>query len=156
MTLTDVQIVDLPAMRVASALGFGPHPEDQAWKIMLEFAADAGIDLTTEGVRTFGFNNPNPSPGSENYGYEIWLPIGPEIEARAPLEIKEVPAGRYAVARFTGLSNIGRTWQELVAWFEDGPYTAPPTYQQCLEALLNPLEPDPEEYRFELYLPIAS
>jgi effector-binding domain-containing protein len=156
MSLRDVRIVDLPAMRVASSLGFGREPEDQAWKQLLRFAANAGIDPKQKGFQTYGFNNPNPTPGSGNYGYEIWLPVGPDVEAKAPIEIKEIPGGKYAVTRFTGLSNIGRVWKELVAWFEDSPYSCPPNSSQCLEALQNPLETDPEKYVFDLYLPIAA
>lgn len=155
MALKDVRIVDLPSMRVASSLGFGKEPEDQAWKQMQAFAAAAGIQLGEKGGQTYGFNNPDPTPGSENYGYEIWLPVGPDVTAKPPIEVKQVPGGRYAVTRFTGLSNIGRIWQELVAWFEDSPYTAPPNSGQCLEALENPLETDSEKYVFDLYLPIA-
>ncbi|UCF10659.1 MAG: GyrI-like domain-containing protein [Candidatus Bipolaricaulota bacterium] len=156
MTLKDVRIVELPPMRVASALGFGTQPEEQAWKMILRFAADKGIDLDAEEVQTFGFNNPNPSPGNENYGYEIWLPVGSDTEAAPPVEIKEFAGGTYAVTGFTGLSQIGRVWKELVAWFEGSPYTQPPNWHQCLEALLNPLETDPEKYVFELYLPVAE
>jgi effector-binding domain-containing protein len=156
MAVKDVRIVDLPAMRVAGSLGFGKEPENQAWKQMQKFAASVDIDLGKKGARTYGFNNPNPTPGSDNYGYEIWLPVGPDIEAAPPIQIKQVPGGKYAVVRFTGLSNITRMWGELVAWFEESPYTSPPNWCRCLEALQNPLEPDPEKYVFDLYLPIAE
>jgi effector-binding domain-containing protein len=156
MTLKNVRIVDLPPMRVASSLGFGKQPEDQAWKQMLRFAASVGIDPKKKGFQTYGFNNPNPTPGSDNYGYEIWLPIGSDVEAEPPIQIKEVAGGKYAATRLTGLSNIGRVWKELVAWFEDSPYNCPPNYCQCLEALQNPLEANPEKYVFDLYLPIAE
>lgn len=156
MTLKDVRIVTLPPMRVVSALGFGKEPENKAWTLIKEFAARAGIDLAAEGTQTFGFNNPNPSPGSENYGYELWLPVGPEVVVEEPLEIKEIAGGAYAVTQFTGLSNIGRVWKELVAWFEDSPYTCPGNWCQCLEEHLQPAEPDPEKWVFNLYLPIAE
>jgi len=156
MTLRDVRIVKLPPMRVVSALGFGKEPETQAWTLIKDYAAQVGIDLAAEGTRTFGFDNPSPSPGSENYGYELWLPVGPEVEASEPLEIKEIPGGTYAVTRFTGLSNIGRVWKELVAWFEDSPYTCPSNCYQCLEEQHQPAERDPEKWIFDLYLPIAE
>ncbi|MDD5220758.1 MAG: GyrI-like domain-containing protein [Candidatus Bipolaricaulis sp.] len=156
MALKEVRIVDLPPMRVASSLGFGKEPEDQAWKQMQAFAASAGIRLGEKGGQTYGFNNPDPAPGSENYGYELWLPVGADVEAKLPIQIKQAPGGKYAVTRFTGLSNIGRVWKELAAWFEDSPYSCPPDFGQCLEALHNPLETDPEKYVFDLYLPIAE
>jgi effector-binding domain-containing protein len=156
VALRDVRIVDLPSMRVASSLGFGKEPEDQAWRQMQAFAASAGIRLGEKGGQTYGFNSPDPAAGSENYGYEIWLPVRADVEAKPPIQIKQAPGGKYAVTRFTGLSNIGHVWRELAAWFEDSPYSWPPNGGQCLEALQNPLETDPEEYVFDLYLPIAE
>ena len=155
MAQTDVRIVDLPPMRVASALGYGTEPENQAATMIAEFARSIGLNPGDEGYRTFGFNNPNPSPGSPNYGYEIWLVIGPDVQAEEPIMIKDVPGSKYAVARFTGLSNIGRVWRELVAWFEDSPYMRPPNWCTCLEEIINPTETDPEKWTFDLYLPIA-
>ena len=58
MALTDVRIVDMPAMRVASALGFGTEPEDQASTMIVQFAKSIGLHPGDEGYRTFGFNNP--------------------------------------------------------------------------------------------------
>ncbi len=156
MALKDVRIVELRPMRVASSLGFGTQPEDRAARQIYEFAKSIGIDPKSEAYRTYGFNNPSPCPGSDRYGYEIWLPVGPDVKAEGPIQIKQVPRGRYAVTRFTGLSNIGRVWMELVAWFEDSPYTCPPNGGQCLEVPLNHGEPDPEKWVFDLYLPIAS
>jgi effector-binding domain-containing protein len=155
MPLTDVRIVDLPPMRVASALGYGRHPEDKAVEMIVRFARSIGLEPGSPGYRTFGFDNPGPSPGSPNYGYEIWLVVGPEVEAEDPIEIKEIPGARYAVARFTGLSKIGRVWRELVAWVEDSPYARPPNWVNYLEEILNPTETDPAAWVFDLSLPIA-
>jgi len=85
----------------------------------------------------------------------MWLVVGPEVEAEEPIQIKDVPGAKYAVTRFTGLSNIGRVWRELVAWFEDSPYTRPPNWCTCLEEVVNPTETDPDKWVFDLYLPIA-
>ena len=156
MTRTDVRIVDLPPMRVASALGYGKEPEDQAFSLLLPFAKSIGLEPGDPDYRTFGFNNPNPSPGSPNYGYEVWLPVGPDVEAVDPITIKDVPSAKYAVTRFTGLSNIGSVWRQLVAWFEDSPYTRPPNWCTCLEEVINPEETEPEKWTFDLYLPIAE
>ena len=156
MALEDVRIVDLPDMRVASALGFGTEPEDQAFSILIAFAKRIGLEPGSPSYRTFGFDNPSPSLGSPNYGYEVWLPVGPDVEAEEPITIKEIPGSKYAVTRFTGLSNIGRVWGELVAWFEDSSYTRPPNWGKCLEEVINPAETDPEKLTFDLYLQIAD
>ena len=156
MSLKDVRIVNLPAMRIASALGYGTEPENQAAGMIVEFAKKIGLTPGDSRYRTFGFNNPNPSPGSPNYGYELWLVVGPDVQAEPPITIKDVPTSKYAVTRFTGLSNIGTVWRELVTWFEDSPYTRPPNWCTCLEEIINPAETDPEKWVFNLYLPIAA
>jgi len=158
MTLTDVRIIDMPTMRVASALGYGKNPEDLAWQKISAFAASLGLKPGDPGYRTFGFNNPNPSPGSPNYGYEMWLVLDPEVpvaEVPEGISVKEIPSSKYAVTRFTGLQNIGQTWRELVAWFEDSPYSRPPNWCTCLEEVVNPAETDPEKWVFDIHLPIA-
>jgi len=155
MALKDVRIVDLPPMRVASSLGSGEEPEDQAWKQMHALAASAGIRLGEKGGQTYGFDIPNPAPGSKDHGYELWLPVGADVKAKPPVQIKQAPGGKYAVALCTGLSNLGRVWEELDAWLVDSQYTCPPNGGQWFEAIQNPLEPDPGKWVFDLYLPIA-
>jgi effector-binding domain-containing protein len=154
MSEIQVEIVQMEPMRVAVAHGFGESPEQIAWDKILAFARDKGID--TGQVRFFGFNNPNPSPGSPNYGYEQWMTVGPEVEAEGEIVIKEIPARRYAMTNFKGLDKIGTTWQQLVLWFEDSPYQKPAHWCECLEELLTPIDTPLEEYVFNLYLPIAD
>ena len=155
MSELKVRIVQLDALRVVSAHGFGESPEGQAWDTLLTWARPKGLLDDLAAVRFFGFNNPNPSPGSPNYGYDQWMSVGPDVEAEGEVEIKEVSGGLYAVARCEGLDNIGPTWKGLVTWFEDSPYKK--AHHQWLEELLSP--PDvqqPDDYIFDLYLPIAK
>lgn len=154
MSEFDVRIVEMEPMRVASAHGFGKSPEELAWNKILAYAGAKGLD--PEKARFFGFNNPDPSPGSPNYGYEQWITVGPGVEGEGEVEIKEIPARRYAVKRCEGLDTIGRRWKELVTWFEDSPYKKPPHWHECLEELLTPPDVPYEEYVFDLYLPIAE
>jgi effector-binding domain-containing protein len=154
MSELNVRIVRMEPMRVASAHGFGASPEEEAWNRILAFAESKGLDQ--KGARFFGFNNPNPSPGSPNYGYEQWMVVGPEVAGEDEITIKEIPARTYAVLGCEGLHVIGERWQQLVTWFEDSPYRKPPHYYQCLEELLTAPDAPLEEYAFDLYLPIAE
>ncbi len=156
MTQLKVDIVELPAMRVASALGFGKEPEMQASTMIHEFAKKAGIELDFNKIRMYGFDNPSPSAGSPNYGYEFWLPVDESVEAIAPILIKQFAGGTFASTRFTGLSNIGHVWKELVAWVEDSSYAFGPNSCQCLEKNDTPFEQDPEKWTFDLYLSVAK
>jgi len=153
MDALDVRIVELPPMRVASFYGFGSGPEMQAWQKMATWATEHGL---TAGVRLFGFNNPNPSPGSPNYGYEFWLTVGPEVEPdpAADMTIKTLPGGLYAVTRCKGAENITDTWRELAAWCEDSPYRH--AARQWLEEHFAPIKEELslEDFTLDLYLAI--
>ena len=112
--------------------------------------------LTFEDVRWFGFNNPNSSPGSPNYGYEVWATVGPNVEGEGEISIKEIPARKYAVAHCECLETIGERWRQLVLWFEDSAYRRPAHWDQCLENLLTHPRTPYEGYVLDLYLPIAD
>ena len=153
----EVRYVDLPDMTVASALGFGKEPEHEAARLMTAFTRNLGFAPGLPGHPTYGFNNPNPSPGSENYGYELWCRVDPDTKAEPPIKVKRIPGARYAVTRFTGLPNIGKVWKQFSAWFEDHHGKVPPCTTQCwLESLQTPHEPDPEKWVMDLYIVVGK
>jgi DNA gyrase inhibitor GyrI len=98
MSELDVRIVKLEPMRVASAFGFGEQPEYEAWEKILTWAKSVGI-TDFEGYRFFGFNNPSPSPGNPNYGYEQWMTVDADVQPGEGIDIKEFAGGLYAVTR---------------------------------------------------------
>lgn len=118
MTTETVQIVTLEPMRVASAWAFGPNPEEMAWQKLAAWAEPHG--LLSAGHRIFGFNNPNPSAGSPNYGYEYWLTVDAAVVPEGDIRVIDVPGGRYAVleADVTGDygAKIPAAWQRLDSW----------------------------------------
>lgn len=157
----DVRMVRLEPMRVAYAIGFGKEPEYLAWTALLTWARQKGLFPGREGggQRFFGFNNPSPTPGSPNYGYEQWLTVGPEAGAEGEVQIKDFSGGLYAVARCQGPENIYPTWKDLVVWGENSQYKM--AAHQCLEECLSPellnLPETPwEKVVFDLYLPVAE
>ena len=152
MSEIEVRIVHLEPMRVASAYDFGEQPETIAWEKVLDWAAGEGIEDLSQ-HRFFGFNNPNPSPGSPNYGYEIWMKVAGETTGSEEIEIKEVEGGLYAVTRLTDLNQIGRVWKDLVRWREESEFK--PGRHQWLEHLRNIEETDLDKLVFDLYLPIV-
>lgn len=155
MTDLEVNIVRLGQLRLASAYGFGASPEEMAHKKMMAFLSARDL-LEGYGTkrRHFGFNNPNPSPGSPNYGYEIWVEVEPEVTPEGEIRIVDFLGGLYAVTRFENLDRIGAVWQALVRWREGSPYK--PAHHQWLEHLHNPLETDPAKFVFDLYLPVSE
>lgn len=155
MSTLDVRIVKLEPMTVASAYGFGSSPEAMAHEKMNAFLKAHGmLDGYGTKHRHFGFNNPSPSVGSPNYGYEIWVEVDAGTEPQDDIRITHFHGGLYAVTRFENLNNIGRVWGELVKWRETSKYRE--ATHQWLENLINPLETDITKYVFELYLPISE
>jgi DNA gyrase inhibitor GyrI len=154
MSELDVRIVQLEPMHVACAHGFGDSPESQAAEKMQAYAASTGLALDDEAVRWFGFDNPTPSPGSPNYGYDVWVTVGPDAEPEGDVEIKDFPGGLYGVTGCRGVNTITETWRRLVNWLEDSQYRR--GSHQWLEELLTPPDVDYEEYRFDLYIPLSQ
>lgn len=151
-----VRIVALPPMRVATVLTFGPGPELLAWEKLISWAGKKGLLEARQERRIFGFNNPDPSPGSPNYGYEFWITVRPEVESDAEATVKEFPGGRYAVTRCKGAHNITETWQELSTWVENSAYQHSP-HQYLEEHLGAPTAPvSVENLLLDLHFPIAD
>lgn len=161
MSENDFTVVDLPAMTVAISLGFGSQPETEAWGILLEWANMAGIVGLNE-RRFFGFNNPDPAPGSPNYGYEQWVTVDESSVGSSRVTVKPFAGGRFVVMDCMGFP-MPEKWARLVQWVEDGPYEFGngPSLEECLtpQYLLEPASmPDfPEEaMHFLLYIPIRE
>ena len=152
MSELDVRIVQLEPLHVATAHGFGTGPEEEATEKILAFMDSRG--LTFEDVRWFGFNNPDPSPGSPNYGYDVWITVGPSVEGEGEVKVIEFEGGLYAVTRFKDLNNIGQVWRQLVLWREDSPYKQ--GHHQWLENLLTHPATPIQDFVFDLYLPIVE
>ena len=107
--------------------------------------------------RLFGFNNPNPSAGSPNYGYEAWIVVDPGTEPEGDMKVLHFDGGLYAVTRCVvpkgQFDVIGTTWKRLVAWREDSRYKCG-THQWLEESLS--LSISGPEFVLDLYLPIAE
>lgn len=149
----DVRIVELEPMRVASVLAYDKEPEMKAWGKLLGWAQTH--HHMDKPHRAFGFNNPSPAPGSPNYGYEVWLTVGSEVNTDDIVKVQAFPGGKYAVTRCMGVSNIFNTWQELLKWVETSPHQ--PSQHQWLEEHIK-FGPDvsPDEFILDLYLPIKG
>lgn len=154
MDTNEIRIIKLEPMQVASAYAFGKSPEEAALKKMHQFVQDKDLLVDGQIPPTFGFNNPNPSAGSPNYGYEVWLPIEENIEPVGDIRLLDFDGGLYAVVTCRGLQNIGEEWLALAKWREGTKYAA--GKHQWLEHLLSPPDTPYDGYVFDLYLPIAE
>jgi len=126
----DVRIMTLKPFRAAVANAYGPSPEPEAIEEIFEYASKNG--LLKPGVRFFGDNNPYPSAGTPDYGYDMYMTVGPEAQPEGKIEMRDFPGGLYAVMHCEGdPSMLFATWQELVAWAKNSKYDL--VTDQCLE-----------------------
>ena len=169
MEESGVRIVELPPMRVAYSLGFGASPEVDAWSAIVGYGRSNNYLSNLKQRRFFGFNNPSPSTGTPNYGYEQWMTVDTEAKDEGNVNVKQFPGGRFAVLRCESLAMIGTVWQRLVEWWKSSPYReAEHPDLPGLEELLNPeilISPEgnlllTEETinacQFDLYFPIGK
>ena len=157
MSDIEVRIVKLPPMRVACVNGFGAGPENAAFSKMKTWAA--AHNLLGKPYRLFGYNNPDPSPGSPNYGYDVWITVDESVQADNEARIIDFPGGLYAVTRIEvkdPWADIPGTWQKLVKWMENSKYRH--GRHQWLEEHVGPLEEivDGQPFTLDLYLPITE
>ena len=159
MSKLDVQIVTLPPMRVMCFNGFGTSPEPQAFDKVREWLKAGGMWEDGKPRRFFGYNNPNPSPGSPNYGYDVWVTVDESVKAAMDGRIIDFPGGLYAVARVdAGPQGAGiyDSWQELAAWVENSRYTMEVHTRQWLEESPHPFNAFPTGFTLYLYEPIRA
>jgi DNA gyrase inhibitor GyrI len=153
-----VEIVKLPPLRVISINGFGPGPETQAWEKMIAWAKAKGLWDDGKPKRFFGFNNPDPSPGSPNYGYDVWMTVDEGVEPDGEARLLNFPGGLYAVARCPvkgAGEDIPNTWKKLVAWMEGSHYKH--ASHQWLEEHIDPQNAvHGESFTLDLFLPIRE
>jgi AraC family transcriptional regulator len=157
MSNMNIRIVKLPPMRVACVNGFGEGPEGMAFEKMRAWAT--AHNLLGTSYRLFGYNNPDPSPGSPNYGYDVWITVGGSVQADKEARIIDFPGGLYAVARMEVKdpgSDIPGAWQKLVKWMENSKYRH--GRHQWLEEHIGPLEEIVEgrPFTLDLHLPITE
>lgn len=157
MTDIEVRIVNLPPMRMACVNGFGESPEGMAFEKMMTYAA--AHQLLGKPYRLFGYNNPSPSPGSPNYGYDVWITVDEKIQTDAEARIIDFPGGLYAVTRVEvrePWQDIPGTWQKMVKWIENSKYRH--GRHQWLEEHIGPLDATVNALPFilDLYLPITE
>ncbi|HVP91335.1 MAG TPA: GyrI-like domain-containing protein [Terriglobales bacterium] len=153
-----VEVKRLEPMRVASVRVVGENPERDAWQRLRAWAESRGIQENLARQPVFGFSNPNPVPFKKEYGYEVWCCVGPEVDGRGEVEVKEVPGGLFAATTCklrgdpSGL-DISEAWLKLWEWVQASPYK-----WRTAQELERPLDPHAsvEDMVLELWLPVEE
>jgi predicted transcriptional regulator YdeE len=115
--LSNVRIVRLPAMTVASYCAESKNPEKDCHDLIGKFVLKHQLHKKI-GFRHFGFNNPSPTEDNPVYGYEIWVTVPDDFDIPKPLSRKRIESTLYASIP-TQLNEIGERWQNLAKWVEN-------------------------------------
>jgi DNA gyrase inhibitor GyrI len=163
MTGFEPRIERLEPMLVASTHAFGVSPEMKAWGIMEAWAGPIGLLDDLEKHPVFGFNNPNPTSESAEYGYEFWMAVDSETEAGPEIAFKRFGGGLYAVSPCELSKELGseffqkegylEPWKKLLDWVNESPYKH--GSHQGLERPCDPMVPE-SELVLDLYFPIEE
>lgn len=159
-----VEIVELPAMRVASVRVISKSPETDAWTILGKWAGERGLLDDLDAHPVFGFNNPDPSPGNPEYGYEFWIRVGPDVESDETVEVKEFEGGLYAMTTCNLMQDMQsdffkehgflQSWKLLAEWVaHSSEYRM--DKRVCLERAHDPNAP-PSDLILDLLTPIRK
>ena len=155
MSELEVRIEELPPMRVAFTSALGESPELEAWDKLIAWAKPKGLLEDFGKNQFYGFNNPDPSPGKPEYGYEVWVTIDESIEPEGEMKVKDFTGGLYAVTSCRGVSNIYNTWMQFAEWCKKSEYNFG-KHQWLEKHISKPGETGLEEIELDLYLPIAE
>lgn len=150
----EVHIEKLDPMRVVVFRGYSTQPEMEAHHLAVAYAKANGLVDEDNCVKTFGFNKPAPwVTKDDEYGYELWVVVGAELEVPPYLRVKEFPGATCAVTQIERLADIGAAWEYLYQWVGDN-QDYEHAHLDGLEQVLSPLGTPEEDYVFKLYLPV--
>lgn len=96
--LTDVRIIYLPPMTIASASGVGYDSEGQASEIINRFVLENNLLAIKPDIRHFGFDCSagQTGVGEPSHKYQMWVSIPEEMAVPAPLVKRKFSGGLYA------------------------------------------------------------
>lgn len=154
MSGLDVRIERLSPMRVAWVRVVGPSPEQEAWGLLNAWARPAGLLEDPVAHPVFGFNNPPPTRGTPEYGYELWIAVGSETHPPDGIGLKEFEGGLFAVTSCPLGPDLPQRWKALLRWVHTSKHMWRRTAQE-LEHVLNP-SASPEETVLDLCLPLEE
>jgi DNA gyrase inhibitor GyrI len=157
MSEQEIRIETLLPMRVLCFNGFGAGPEGIALDKLNAWLSEKRLTADDNQRRVFGYNNPSPSAGSPNYGYDVWITVDNDTQAEGEARIIDFPGGLYAVLRCPVTApwgDIPSAWKRLVTWVENSKYHN--ASHQWLEEHLSWPDNTGNNFTLDLYFPIKE
>jgi AraC family transcriptional regulator len=151
---TNLRIERLGPLNVAWVRAVSRSPEEDAWRTLSAWARPAGFLDDPEKHPVFGFNNPSPTPGVQEYGYEFWIVVERDEVPPDGIGLKEFEGGLYAVTSCALGPAMPQHWMALVRSVQSSRFRWRRSTHE-LERLRNPAAP-PGEVVVDLYLPVEE
>ncbi len=149
----EVQFIHLLPMRVVSFHAVSVTPENDAWIKLREWAEPKGYFDDLDKNPIYGFDNPSPTPGKKEYGYEFWLVVDPDFKSDE-VKIKDVPESFNVVTRCNVediTKDIGKAWTKILEWIKKHKIKIARKYG--LEKVIVPSDSG-EGFILDIYVPV--
>ncbi len=158
MTEIDVRIAEREPQCIAFVRHVGPYEQvGEAWGTLMKWGWKKMMFRPPE---TFGlsWDDPDVTP-AEQLRYEACMVVKPGTKVKAPVELKEIPGGTYAVVMHEGAyEGFAETYARLIGRICSGPIDGkqwklgdPPALEKYLN---DPRKTKPEDLRTEVWLPV--
>ena len=150
----EVEMVRLEPMKVASFRVMSENPEEEAAKMLVDWALPRGLLEDFDEHPVYGFNSPDPKPGDVIRGYEFWIRVDPGFQEEG-VTLKDHEGGLYAVTRVhvkEPWEDIPAAWGKLIAWVEASEHEM--EHRICLEK--TPDLQSEGEFILDLYCPVKG
>jgi hypothetical protein len=114
--LTDVRIIYLPPMILATASATGENCEGKAMDMVNKFVKDGGLLRVKPDIRQFGFDCSagRSGVGEASYKYQAWVSIPDDADVPEPL-VKRIFTGGLYAAHMIKMSEFDH-WALLKEW----------------------------------------
>ena len=152
-----VEIVDLPATKVAFVRSIGPYNEcGKAWETLCSWAAPQG--LIRPGCTFFGLSYDDPDvTDPDKIRYDACISVDYACQPEGDVQTTELPAGTYAkTTHFGPYDNLNKTYSELCGqWIPSKGYEI--ASGPSIEIYLNsPEDTEPEELITDIHIPLVK
>ena len=153
----DVNVVDLPKMRVAFVRHVGPYNEcGKAWERLMGWAGMRGY--LTQGPQPLGISHDDPAiTPPDKLRYDACIPVGDDVQGEGDIGIQTIGDGTYAVTQHVGpYEKLSDTYATLCGeWIPKQGYEL--RSSPALEFYRNsPCDTAPENLITDIHMPIEK
>jgi AraC family transcriptional regulator len=160
MTEIEITIAKREPQTIAYVRHVGPYAQvGDAWGSLMKWGWKKMMFRPAE---TFGlsYDDPDVTP-AEQLRYEACMVVKPGTKVKAPVELKDIPGGTYAVVMHEGAyEGFAETYAKLIGRICSGPINGrqwqlgdPPALEKYLN---DPRKTKPEDLRTEVWLPVKE